>query len=166
MSAKSAGEALGAVIHALLIQMRIGYEMLADLVKVTVDWAKSSDMARSYLQLVAVPVQALFALLKDGPAYFAGFSAAAKVRSGDFSWDKAEFTNLGTSIGDAYNKAFAAAATKKVAASATVASAGDDEPKRAQGGDGMTDTAREKVRKEAKAAQDKADHEHLNCLKQ
>ena len=188
LSAKTAGEALGAVLHALLIPVRFGYQALADLVKVTLEWAKSNDTARGYLQLVAVPVQALFALLKDGPAYFAGFSAAAetafgsvgrawqKVKSGDFSGARAEFTSLGTQIGEAYNKAFAAAATKKVTATATVAAAGDAGPMRAQGGDGITDAAREKAaqdaqkarekaRKEAKAARDKADQQHLDDLK-
>jgi hypothetical protein len=189
LSAMSAGQALGAVIRALLTPLRLGYTIMAELTKATVEWAKSNDTVRGYLQLVATPVVALFALLKEGPAYFAAFSAAAetafgsvgrvwqKVKSGDFSGAKAEFTNLGTTIGDAYNKAFAAAATKKVTASATVASAGDDAGAlRAQGGDGITDADRakaaaaaakeaEKRRKEAKAAQDKADQERLDSIK-
>jgi len=188
LSAMSAGQALGAVVRALLTPLRVGYTVMADLVKATVEWAKANDTVRGYLQLVATPVVALFALLKEGPAYFAAFSAAAetafgsvgrawaKVKSGDFSGAKAEFTNLGTTIGDAYNKAFAAAATKKVESSATVASAGDATPLRAQGGDGITDAdrqkaaeaaqkARDKAYKEAKAAQAKADQERLDNLK-
>jgi len=188
LSAKSAGEMLGAVFHALLQPLRLGYIIMADLVKATVEWAKSSDMARGYLQLVAYPVQALFALLKDGPAYFAAFSAGAetafgsigrawqKIKSGNFSGAKDEFFKLGTDVGDAYTKAFAAATAKKLTASVTVASAGDDPAKRAQGGDGITDAdrqkaaekaqkEREKARKEAKAERDKADQERLNDLK-
>ena len=188
LTAKSAGEMLGAVLHALLQPLRLGWLIMADLVKATVDWAKSSDMARGYLQLVAYPVQALFALLKDGPAYFAAFSAGAetafgsigrawqKIKSGNFSGAKDEFFKLGTDVGDAYTKAFAAATAKKLTASVTVTGAGDDPAKRAQGGDGITDADRQKAAEKAqkerdkeyrarKAARDKADQEHLNDLK-
>jgi len=188
LTAKSAGEMLGAVLHALRQPLRLGWLIMADLVKATVDWAKSSDMARGYLQLVAYPVQALFALLKDGPAYFAAFSAGAetafgsigrawqKIKSGNFSGAKDEFFKLGTDVGDAYTKAFAAATAKKLTASVTVTGAGDDPAKRAQGGDGITDADRQKAAEKAqkerdkeyrarKAARDKADQEHLNDLK-
>jgi hypothetical protein len=184
LSAMTAGQALGAVLHALLTPLRVGYTVMADLTKATIEWAKSNDTVRGYLQLVTMPVIALFSLLKDGPAIFAGFSAAAeaafgsvgrawqKVKSGDFSGAKAEFTNLGTTIGDAYNKAFAEAAAKKVTTAATVESAGDSTPLHAQGGDGITDADRqkaaaaaEKAAKAAQAARDKADQERLNNLK-
>jgi phage-related minor tail protein len=189
LSAMSAGQALGAVVRALLTPLRLGYTIMADLTKATMEWAKSNDTVRGYLQLVATPVIALFALLKDGPAYFAAFSAGAetafgsigrawqKVKSGDFAGAKEEFFKLGTDVGDAYNKAFAAASSKKVTTSATVASGGDDpNALRTQGGDGITDADRqkaaekaqkdrEKAYKDAKAARDKADQEHLNDLK-
>jgi hypothetical protein len=187
LSAKSAGEMLGAVIHALFQPLRLGYLVMADLVKATVEWAKSSDNARGYLRLLASPVVALFDLLKNGPAYFAGFSAAAetafggigrawaKVKSGEFSGAKDEFARMGKNIGEAYRKAFDEASTKKTATSATSQAAGDD-PKRAQGGDGITDADRQKAAEKAqkerdkeykarKAARDKADQEHLNDLK-
>jgi acyl carrier protein phosphodiesterase len=188
LTAKSAGEMLGAVIHALIQPMRIGYLIMADLVKATVEWAKSSDNARGYLRLLASPVVALFDLLKNGPAYFAGFSAAAetafggigrawaKVKSGEFSGAKDEFARMGKNIGEAYRKAFDEASTKKTATSATTQAAGDDPTKRAQGGDGITDAERQKAAEKAqkerdkeykarKAARDKADQEHLNDLK-
>jgi len=188
LSAKSAGEMLGAVIHALVQPLRLGYLVMADLVKATVEWAKSSDNARGYLKLLASPVVALFDLLKNGPAYFAGFSAAAetafggigrawaKVKRGEFSGAKEEFAAMGKNIGEAYRKAFDEASTKKTTTSATSPAAGDDPAKRAQGGDGITDADRqkaaEKAQKErdkeykaAKAARDKADQERLNDLK-
>jgi hypothetical protein len=187
LSAKSAGEMLGAVLHALVQPLRLGYLVMADLVKATVEWAKSSDNARGYLRLLASPVVALFDLLKNGPAYFTAFSAAAetafggigrawaKVKSGEFSGAKDEFAAMGKNIGDAYRLAFEAASTKKTAAVATAPAAGDD-PKRAQGGDGITDADRQKAAEKAqkdrdkeykarKAARDKADQEHLNDLK-
>jgi hypothetical protein len=188
LSAKSAGEMLGAVIHALFQPLRLGYLVMADLVKATVEWAKSSDNARGYLRLLASPVVALFDLLKNGPAYFAGFSAAAetafggigrawaKVKSGEFGGAKDEFAKMGRNIGEAYRKAFDEASTKKTTSSATSQAAGDDPAKRAQGGDGITDADRQKAAEKAqkerdkeykarKAARDKADQEHLNDLK-
>jgi phage-related minor tail protein len=189
LSAKSAGEALGNIIRLLLAPTKMLWGVIADVVKATVEWAKTSDTAKSFLQQLTQPVRDLFYLLSNAPNYFAAFSAAAdaafgsvgrawtKVKSGDFSGASKEFTSLGTAIGDAYNKAFAAAASKKVDASATVV-AGDDDAgaQRAQGGDGITDAdrqkaaekaqkARDKAYKEAKAARDKADQQHLDDLK-
>jgi hypothetical protein len=188
LTAKSAGEMLGVVLHALVQPLRLGYLVMADLVRATVEWAKSSDNARGYLRLLASPVVALFDLLKNGPAYFAGFSAAAetafggigrawaKVKSGEFSGAKAEFAAMGRNIGEAYRKAFDEASTKKTTTSATSQAAGDNPDKRAQGGDGITDADRQKAAEKAqkerdkeykarKAARDKADQEHLDDLK-
>jgi hypothetical protein len=188
LTAKSAGEALGDVLHFLLQPLRLGYTIMAELTKATVEWAKSSDNARGYLNLLAAPVRALFDLLSNGPAYFTGFKAAAeaafgsigqawtRVKSGDFVGAKEEFTNMGKNVGEAYRKAFDEASTKKSTSAATVEVAGDSAPKRDQGGDGITDAARQaaaaaaqkardKAAKEAKAARDKADQERLNDLK-
>jgi hypothetical protein len=189
LTAKSAGELLGNVVHFMLTNTRVLVGVLAEVVKATVEWAKTSDNARGYLQLVAAPVRVLFDLLSNGPAYFQGFSAAAeasfgalgrawkKVKEGDFSGAKQEFTNLGQTAGEAYRLAFAAASARKAAAAAATASAGDEPgEKRAQGGDGITDADRqkaaekakkdrEKAEKEAKAARDKADQAHLDDLK-
>ena len=188
LSAKSAGELLGSTVRLMLTNTRILFGVLSEVIKATVDWAKSSESAREVLGLVALPVKVLYDLLSNGPAYFEGFSAAAeasfgalgrawkKVKEGDFSGAKQEFTNLGQTAGDAYRLAFAAASMKKAESTATTAEAGDDQPKRAQGGDGQTDVARqkaaqdaqkarEKARKEAKAARDKADQERLADLR-
>jgi hypothetical protein len=158
-------------------------------VKATVEWAKASDNARGYLQMVALPVQILYDLLRNGPAYFQGFSAAAeasfgalgrawkKVKEGDFSGAKQEFTNLGQTAGEAYRLAFAAASAKKAEAAATQArTAADPQEQRTQGGDGITDADRQKAAEKAqkdreaeykkkKAAQDKADQQELDDLK-
>jgi phage-related minor tail protein len=188
LSAKSAGEMLGSAVHLMLTNTRVLFGVISEVVKATVEWAKESDNARTYLSLVALPVQVLYELLSNGPAYFQGFLAAAeasfgalgrawkKVKEGDFSGAKQEFTNLGQTAGDAYRLAFAAASAKKVESSATTAVAGDEQPQRAQGGDGLTDAARkkaeddakkarEKAEREAKAARDKADQAHLDDLK-
>jgi hypothetical protein len=187
LSAKSAGELLGAVIHALFMPVKLLWGVIADVVAATVEWAKSSENARNYLGMVALPVRVLYELLSNGPAYFRAFAAGAeaafggigrawaKVKSGEFSGAKDEFASMGKNIGDAYRLAFEAASTKKATSSATTKDAGD-QPKTAQGGDGITDAARqkaaedaqkarEKARKEVKAARDKADQEHLNDLK-
>jgi hypothetical protein len=190
LSATSAGELLGNLIHTLFTPTRLLWGVIADLVKATVEWAKSSDNARGYLQLVALPVKILFELLANGPAYFSAFSAGAetafgsigrawqKVKSGDFAGAKDEFFKLGTDVASAYNKAFDAAMAKKstVATSATTSDAGDEGPQRAQGGDGITEVdrqkaaqaaqaAREKAAREAKARQDKADQGRLDDIK-
>ena len=189
LTAKSAGEMLGSVVHLLLTNTRVLVGVLAEVVKATVDWAKTSDNARGYLQLVAAPVKVLYDLLSNGPAYFQGFSAAAeasfgalgrawkKVKEGDFSGAKQEFTNLGQTAGEAYRLAFAAASAQKAEAAATTANAGDEPgDKRAQGGDGIPDADRqkaadkakkdrEKAEKEAEAARNKADQARLDDLK-
>lgn len=189
LSASSAGEWLGNIIRLLLAPTKMLWGIIADVVQATVAWAKTSDMAKSFLQQLTQPVRDLFSVLSNAPGYFAAFSAAAeaafggvgrawtKVKSGDFSGAGREFASLGTAIGEAYNKAFTAAATKKVEATATVSAAGGESPdKRAQGGDGITDAdrqkaaekaqkEREKAYKEAKAARDKADQAHLDDLK-
>jgi phage-related minor tail protein len=188
-TAKSAGEALGTVIRWMMVPTKMLWGIIADVVKATVEWAKTSDVAKAFLQELTRPIRDLFYLLSNAPEYFAAFSAAAeaafgsvgrawtKVKSGDFSGAGKEFSNLGTTIGEAYNKAFAAAATKKVEATAAVSAAGDEAPgKRAQTGDGITDADRqkaaekaqkdrEKAYKDAKAARDKADQAHLDDLK-
>ena len=189
LTASSAGEGLGNIIRWMMAPTKMLWGIIADVVKATVEWAKTSDVAKSFLQQLTQPVRDLFFLLSNAPGYFAAFSAAAeaafggvgrawtKVKGGDFSGAGKEFANLGTSIGEAYNKAFAAAATKKVEATAAVSAAGAEAPeKRAQGGDGITDADRqkaaekaqkdrEKAYKEAKAARDKADQAHLDDLK-
>jgi phage-related minor tail protein len=189
LSAKSAGEGLGNILRLLLAPTKMLWGIIADVVKATVEWAKTSEVAKGFLQQLTQPVRDLFYLLSNAPEYFAAFSAAAdaafggvgrawtKVKSGDFSGAGKEFASLGTAIGEAYNKAFAAAATKKVEATASVSAAGGESPaKRAQGGDGITDAdrqkaaekaqkEREKAYKEAKAARDKADQAHLDDLK-
>jgi phage-related minor tail protein len=189
LSAASAGEGLGNVIRWMMAPTKMLWGLIADVVKATVEWAKTSDVAKAFLQELTRPVRDLFFLLSNAPGYFAAFSAAAeaafggvgrawtKVKGGDFSGAGKEFTTLGTAIGEAYNKAFAAAATKKVEATPTVSVAAGAAPeKRAQGGDGITDADRqkaaekaqkdrEKAYKEAKAARDKADQAHLDDLK-
>jgi phage-related minor tail protein len=189
LTAKSAGEALGSIIHFLFTNTRVLLGVISEVVKATVDWAKTSDVAKGFLQQLSQPVRDLFYLLSNAPSYYAAFSAAAeaafgsvgrawtKVKGGDFSGAGKEFANLGTVIGEAYNKTFAAAATKKVETSATVSAAGGEAPdKRAQGGDGITDAdrqkaaekaqkEREKAEREAKAARDKADQKQLDELK-
>ena len=189
LSAKSAGELLGAVIHALVVPTKLLWGIIADVVEATAEWAGSNDTARGFLQALTQPVRDLFNLLLNGPAYFAAFSAAAasafggigrawaKVKSGEFSGAKDEMANLGKNIGDAYRKAFEEASTKKTTSSATSQDAGDDPTaQRAQGGDGQTTAARDKAAKEAekarekaakaaKTARDKVDQEHLNGLR-
>lgn len=189
LTAKSAGEALGNVVRFMLTNTRILFGVLSEVVKATVEWAKSSDNARGYLQLVAAPVKVLFELLSNGPAYFSAFSAGAetafgsigrawqKVKSGDFVGAKAEFFRLGTDVANAYNQAFDQAILTKNIAAAKQAEADKESPqKRGQGGDGLTDAERqkaaekakeeqEKAEQEAKAARDKADQAHLDDLK-
>lgn len=190
LTAKSAGELLGNVIHFILTPTRLLWGVIADVVKATVEWAKSSDNARGYLQLVALPVKVLYELLKNGPAYFTAFAAGAesafgsigrawsRVKGGDFTGAKDEFATLGKNVGLAYRQAFDAAVAKKQEAAAVATTTGGKAPaaQGAQGGDGITDAAREKAaqdaqkarekeRKERKAAQDKIDQEHLNDLK-
>ncbi|MGI4864856.1 MAG: hypothetical protein ACRYFZ_13105, partial [Janthinobacterium lividum] len=189
LSAKSAGELLGNVIHALVVPTKLLWGIIADVVKATAEWAASNDTARGFLQALTQPVRDLFNLLLNAPAYFAAFSAAAeasfggigrawaKVKSGEFSGAASEFANLGKNIGDAYRKAFEEAATKKTSSAATSQAAGDDpSAQRAQGGDGVADAARQKAAEKAqkdrdkeykarKAARDKADQEHLNDIK-
>ncbi|TPG71972.1 phage tail tape measure protein [Hymenobacter nivis] len=189
MTAKSAGQLLGDVLHAIFTPTRLLWGVIADITKATVEWAKSSDNARGYLNLVAAPVRALYDLLSNGPAYFQGFSAAAAasfgtlgrvwqlVKDRNFSGASAEFATLGKSAGDAYRLAFTAATDKAVVTAATVQAGGEDPAaKRAAGGDGQADAvrqkageaaqkAREKERKDRKAAQDKADQERLDAVK-
>ncbi|OUJ71984.1 phage tail tape measure protein [Hymenobacter crusticola] len=182
-SARGVGEMLGNVIRALLTPTRLLWGAIADVVKAIVDWAKHSESAQGYIRLMISPVQALFDLLRNGPAYFAGFSAAAeasfgaigrawqRIKDRDFSGAKDEFMNIGKNAGDAYSKAFADALAKKVtvAAPEQAAAAPDAPEKRAAGGDGTTakdqadaEKAAAKLRKEAR---DKADQEHLDALK-
>jgi phage-related minor tail protein len=190
LSAKSAGEALGNIIRLLFAPTKMLWGVIADVVKATVEWAKTSDVAKAFLQELTRPIRDLFSVLSNAPAYFAAFSAAAdtsfssvgrawrKVKDGDFKGAGSEFANLGTKVGDAYRLAFEAAVAKKAAAKLAAPEQAEDAPqKRAQGGDGQTDAAREKAAKDAqkarekaykerKAARDKADQEHLGSLKQ
>lgn len=179
LSAKSAGEALGNIIRLLLAPTKMLWSIIADVVKATVEWARTSDVAKAFLQELTRPVRDLFSLLSNAPAYFAAFSAAAdtsfssigrawrRVKEGDLRGAGSEFANLGTRVGDAYRLAFEAAVAKKAAAKLAAPEQAEDAPqKRAQGGDGQTDAAREKAYKERKAARDKADQEHLGSLKQ
>ena len=190
LTAKSAGEALGSIIHFMFTNTRILLGVISEVVKATVEWAKTSDVAKAFLQELTRPVRDLFSLLSNAPAYFAAFSAAAetsfgsvgrawrKVKDGDFSGAGSEFANLGTKVGDAYRLAFEAAVAKKAAAKlAAPEQAETAQQQRAQGGDGQSDAAREKAAKDAqkardkaykerKAARDKADQEHLSGLKQ
>ena len=153
----------------------------------SVEWAKGSEIARAALLYLSQPVRDLYALLSNGPAYFAAFSAEAESRFGtigrawrrlmdrDFSGAADEFRSMGKNAGDAYNKAFAEASARKVSATAVVASEGADPeaPKGAAGGDGTTGKDREKAAKDAEtarakalAAQNKADQARLNATKQ
>jgi hypothetical protein len=157
---------------------------ISEVVKATVEWAKTSDVAKAFLQQLSQPVRDLFSLLSNAPAYFAAFSAGAdtafgaigrawtKLKTGDFRGVKDEFFKLGTDVATAYNKAFDEVMLKKSIAAAKGASteADPESPdKRAQGGDGITDADRqkaaEKAYKEAKAARDKAGQAHLDALK-
>ncbi|AHJ97708.1 hypothetical protein Hsw_2113 [Hymenobacter swuensis DY53] len=137
------------------------------------------------------PLRMLFDMLRDSPAFFEGFSAAAQasfgqvgkawraVLRGDFSAAGEELASIGGAAGRAYLKAFDAARASRPAEATATTAAGGEEPdgnKPGAGGDGTTQAerdkaakeaqaAREKARKEAKAARDKADQEHLNGLK-
>ncbi|MBO0360748.1 hypothetical protein J0X19_22495 [Hymenobacter sp. BT186] len=185
-SAVSVGQALGNVIRALFTPTRLLWGALAEGAKSLVEWAKGSETARAALTVMAAPLRGLYELLMNGPAYFAGFSAAAessfgtigrawqRIKNRDFGGAADEFKGIGKKAGDAYADAFAQAMAKKPApAASTPAKADDPEaPKRAAGGDGTTEKDREKAAKDAetarakaKAARDKADQEHLDAIK-
>ncbi|OUJ69131.1 phage tail tape measure protein [Hymenobacter crusticola] len=192
LTAKDVGQAIGDVIRFIFAPTKLLWGAIADVVKATVEWAKQSDSAKGYLKLLISPVQAFFDLLKNGPAYFAGFTASAdssfsvvsraikKALTGDFSGAKAEFGSFGKNAADEFNKAFAAAAAKKtvVEMSANVKSGGaaPTPELRAAGGDGVTDAdrakAEQKTVKDAVSAakklqdlQNKADQARLDSIK-
>ncbi|PJJ59452.1 phage tail tape measure protein [Hymenobacter chitinivorans] len=187
LSAKSMGEALGNVFRLLMVPTKLLWGLVADLVRGFVDWAKSSEVARAALTVMTLPIRTLFELLSNGPAYFAGFSAAAessfgtigrawrKILDRDFGGAADEFKNIGKAAGDAYTKAFADATAKRAAASSTSTSGGAEAPEgptKAAGGDGMTESDKAKAekdaeaaRKKAKEARDKVDQDRLNDIK-
>ncbi|WP_400194040.1 phage tail tape measure protein [Hymenobacter sp. B81] len=187
MTARDVGEAIGNVFRALLIPTKLLWTGIAELVKGFVAWAKESDNARIALNILTFPIRALFALLTDGPAYFAGFSAAAESSIGtiarawrrlldrDFAGAKAEFGQIGKNAGDEFNRAFAAALAKKPVPGADTGAEPTEEEKvlKAPGGDGLTEKEKEKAakdaekaEKEAQARRDKADKARLDRVKE
>jgi hypothetical protein len=114
--AKTVGEALGAVIHALLTPTRLLWGMFRNVAVALIDWVKHSDNARAALLFMTLPIRTLYELLSNGPAYFAGFSAAAessfstigrawkKILERDFSGAGQEFKQIGTRAGDEFRK--------------------------------------------------------------
>jgi hypothetical protein len=168
-SAVSMGQALGNVFRALFTPTRLLWGALAEGAKSLAEWAKGSEAARAALIVMAAPIRGLYELLTNGPAYFAGFSAAAessfgtigrawqRIKDRDFSGAAGEFSNIGKKAGDAYADAFAQAmARKPVPAASTPAKADDPEaPKRAAGGDGTTLTDSDKAAAAAQKEQER-----------
>ncbi|SHL25790.1 phage tail tape measure protein [Hymenobacter psychrotolerans] len=185
-TAKGVGEALGAIFRLIFAPTKALWGVLADITVALVEWAKKSELARAALQVMTAPVRTLYALLTNGPAYFAGFSAAAEASFGvigrawqrilnrDFAGAKAEFGKIGTTAGEEYNRAFAAALAagdSSASASATSSNGGNEAPTRRAAGTGMTeadeakaDKDREARLKKVAAAQDKADLARLKAL--
>ncbi|RSK45166.1 phage tail tape measure protein [Hymenobacter rigui] len=187
---KDVANGIGAALRLVLTPTRLLWGALADLAKSTIEWVKSSQDARAMLYIMIAPLRLLFDMLRDSPAFFEGFSAAARasftqvgrawkaVLAGDISEAIDEFDKIGGAAGRAYLKAFNAAhSARPTEATATSQDGGDSPDTRpGAGGDGTTkeqrekaakeaQAAREKARKEAKAAQDKADQQHLDDLK-
>ncbi|MCA8830517.1 phage tail tape measure protein [Hymenobacter pini] len=187
---KDIASGIGAVLRLLLTPLRLGYEAFAAMAKSTIEWVKSSSDARAVIYLMIAPLRLLFDMLRDSPAFFEGFSAAARasftqvgrawkaVLAGDISGAVDEFNKIGGAAGRAYLKAFDATRAARPAEAAATSQDGGDAPdtRPGAGGDGTTkeqrekaakeaQAAREKARKEAKAAQDKADQQHLDDLK-
>lgn len=182
---------IGAALRLMLMPLRLAVEAVAFLGKGLVEWVKQSENAQAAIYVMIAPLRLLFDLLRDSPAFFDGFSAAAKasftqvgkawkaIMAGDISGAVDEFNRIGGAAGRAYLTAFdATRAARPQTASATSEAGGEEAAgnKPGGGGDGTTQaqrdkaakdaqTAREKARKEAKAERDKADQEALNDLK-
>ncbi|MCA8831979.1 phage tail tape measure protein [Hymenobacter pini] len=187
ITAKGVGEALGRVINWMLTPTKLLWGALADITRATVEWAMKSENARAVLTLMTAPIRGLFALLTNGPAYFAGFSTAAETSFGvigrawqhikdrDFSGAADEFAKIGTDAGEAFNRAFEQATASKSVVEVSASATSEDgglKPLRKSGGTGQTEADEDKAEKERKArlkrvadAQDKADQARLDALK-
>ncbi|MDO7877676.1 hypothetical protein Q5H93_23255 [Hymenobacter sp. ASUV-10] len=174
LTAKGVAQALGDVIHWLLTPTRLLWGLLADITKATVAWAEKSDFARGVLVALTAPIRDLYELLTNGPAYFAGFSAAAEssfgtigrawrlVKNREFGAAATEMGDLGKKAGDAFSMAFDQALVVKAKADAADGSGEKKQEqldKRDQSGDGQTEADRAKAEKAAKTARDKAERE-------
>ncbi|MBO3270742.1 phage tail tape measure protein [Hymenobacter defluvii] len=186
ITARDIGEAIGAVFRALLTPTRFLISALAEGAKWFIDWAKNSEVARVAILALTFPIRAFFELLTNGPAYFAGFTAAAETAftrigsaikmalRGDFDGAKAEFGKLGGDAAASFQKAFSDAMSKKSpdAPTAAPAAPGEEPTLRAAGGDGTTQKERDDAAKAAEAAakkrqqeRDKADKDRLDATK-
>ncbi|OWP62871.1 hypothetical protein CDA63_11680 [Hymenobacter amundsenii] len=189
--AKDIANGLGAVIRFLFTPTRLLWGVLSDMAKATLEWGQQSANAKALLVLMIAPLRLLFDMLRDSPAFFEGFSAAAKVSfgqvgkawkavmAGDISGAVDEFNRIGGAAGRAYLDAFnATRAARPTEPDAPAPAGGDDAAgnKPGGGGDGTTQaerdktakdaqTAREKARKEREADQKAADQLRLDNLK-
>ncbi|WP_460611882.1 hypothetical protein [Hymenobacter seoulensis] len=115
------------------------------------------------------PLRLLFDMLRDSPAFFDGFSAAANtsftqvgkawkgILAGDFAGAADLFAGIGRAASRAYLDAFNATRASRAPETAPGApAAGPDAPTGPAGGNGTTQAERDKTAADAQKAREKA----------
>ena len=192
--AKDIANGLGAVLRLLFAPTRLVYEGFNLIARGLIEWVRQSEPAKAAVLVMIAPLRLLFDMLRDSPAFFDGFMAAAQasfaqvgkswraIMRGDFSGAAEEMAAIGGSAARAYMKAFDDTHTTNILLSGggdSIDTKSKEKPgdKSDAGGDGTTQAerdkaakeaqaAREKARKERQAEQNKADQERLDNLKE
>lgn len=117
-AAKNIALVLVGIFEALTTPLRLVYQVLSFVTRELVEMARASPNVMLAVYQIADAFTFIYDLLKNAPAYLAGFEAAFKqtfgnvrqmislVMSGDFKGAAAVWSGFGKSTSSAYNKAF------------------------------------------------------------